>query len=327
VRTRREFFFLASIGACSLALPSLAQPQGKVWRIGFLGSGSAAGYAKQVEALRAGLRELGYIEGKNVLIEFRWADSDYARLPELANELARLNVDVIVTHQTAGTKAAKNATKTIPIVMARGGDPVAQGLVASLARPGGNITGTVNFSQELSAKRLELLKEALPHTQRVAVLFDPDNPSVGLNVHAMERAAKSLKLGLPRFAVGGPDEFTSAFAEMAKQRVDAVALPEDVLLNTYEGAISDLAAKHRLPSIGRKEFGEAGGLIGYGPNALEMFRRAGYYVDRILKGAKPADLPIEQPTKFEVLVNLKTAKALGLTIPQPFLMRADRVIE
>jgi putative ABC transport system substrate-binding protein len=303
-----------------------AQPA-KVARIGFLAPTSASSNADRVEALRAGLRDFGYVEGKNIVIEFRWADERYDRLPDLAAELVRLNVDVIVTAGTPAIRAVKNATTTIPIVMATSGDPVGFGFVASLARPGGNITGSSIFAPELSAKRLELLKETLPRAQRVAVLLNPDNSINERNLPAMERTARSLKVGLQRFEVRRPDEFKDVFSAMAKQRVDAVALPEDDFLNANRSGIAELVAKQRLPSIGRKEFAEAGGLIGYGVNFLDLYRQAATFVDKILRGAKPGDLPIEQPTKFELVINLKTAKALGLTIPQSVLARADEVIQ
>jgi putative ABC transport system substrate-binding protein len=303
-----------------------AQPA-KVARIGFLAPTSASSNADRVEALRAGLRDFGYVEGKNIVIEFRWADERYDRLPDLAAELVRLNVDVIVTAGTPAIRAVKNATTTIPIVMATSGDPVGFGFVASLARPGGNITGSSIFAPELSAKRLELLKETLPRAQRVAVLLNPDNSINERNLPAMERTARSLKVGLQRFEVRRPDEFKDVFSAIAKQRVDAVALPEDDFLNANRSGIAELVAKQRLPSIRRKEFAEAGGLIGYGVNFLDLYRQAATFVDKILRGAKPGDLPIEQPTKFELVINLKTAKALGLTIPQSVLARADEVIQ
>ena len=311
-----------------LTLAPLAEAQpAKVARIGFLAPTSASSNPERVEALWAGLRDLGYVEGKNIVIEFRWAEGKFDRLPDLAAELVRLKVDVIVTATTPGIRAAKNATTTIPIVMATSGDPVGFGFVASLARPGGNVTGSSLFAPELSAKRLELLKETLPRAQRVAVLLNPDNSINERNLPAMERTARSLKVGLQRFEVRRPNEFKDVFSAMAKQRVDAVALPEDDFLNANRSGIAELAAKQRLPSIGRKDFAEAGGLIGHGVNFPDLYRQAAIFVDKILKGAKPADLPIEQPTKFELIVNMKTARTLGLTIPQSVLARADQIIE
>ena len=304
-----------------------AQQPAKVSRIGFLGTESASGYASNVEAMRARLRELGYVEGKSIVIEFRWAEGKIDRLPELAAELVGLKVAVIVTHGTPGTLAAKRASTTIPIVMATVGDPVVTGLVASLARPGGNITGSTTYAPDLNAKRLELLKETMPRITKVAVLVNPDNPARESDFEPMEITAKSLKLGLQQFEVRGPNEFADAFAAMAKRRVGAIAIFQDGMLNANPRAIADLAAKHRLPSTGFKEFAEAGGLIGYGVNFPENYRRAAVFVDKILKGAKPADLPVERPMKFEFVINLQTAKQIGVTIPQSVLFRADKVIK
>ena len=328
LNTRRRIVLALGAGALAAPLASFAQQQAaKIARIGFLGTASASGWASRVEALRAGLRDLGYVEGKNIVIEFRWAKEKYDQLPDLAAELVRLKVDVLVTGGTPGTLAAKRATTTIPIVMAVSGDAVASGLVASLARPGGNITGSTFFVQELYAKRLELLKEAVPRITQVAVLLNPDNPASLTNIKQMEIAAKSMKVELQRFEVRGPNEFEGAFSAMAKRRVDAVEITDDPMLIVNARAIADLAAKKRLPSIGFKEYAEAGGLKAYGVNLLDMWRRAAYFVDRILKGTKPGDLPVEQPTKFELVINMKTAKALGIKLPPSILVRADRVIE
>jgi putative ABC transport system substrate-binding protein len=268
------------------------------------------------------------MEGQNLIVEFRWAGGQYERLPALAAELVGLPVDLLVTHGTPGTWAAKRTTTTMPIVMAISGDAVASGLVASLPRPGGNITGSTYFSPEVSAKGLELLKEALPLIRHVAVLVNPDNPQVtGPAVQAIARIAGSLKLELHPFEARGPSEFESVFAAMAKQRVDALVVADDSMLNDNRGGLAALGVKHRLPSTGIKTYAEAGGLIGYGVNFPKIFRRAAVFVDKILKGAKPADLPVEQATKFVLVLNLKTAKALGLTIPQSVLIRADEVIQ
>ena len=328
MNTRRKL--LISLGASALAAPlaAFAQQRGKVWRIGFLGAASASGMARRMDALRTGLRDLGYVEGKNLVIEYRWAEGKYERFPELAADLVRLKVDVIVTHGNPGIIAAKNATSTLPIVMAASADPVALGFVASLARPGGNVTGLTGIAPETVAKRLELLVDVFPRTKQVAVLFNPDNPGyIRLVFPVMEVAAASLKLGLQQFPVRGPGEFDSAFAAMAKIRVDAVVTTDDGVLAANFGAIAKLAAKMRLPSVGLPEFAEAGGLMAYGASRLESFRRAAYFVDRILKGAKPADLPVEQATRFETVLNQKTARALGIQFPQAVLARADRVIE
>ena len=319
---------IIALGASALAAPlsTFAQQQGKVWRIGFLGSESASGFRTRVDAVRAGLRDFGYEEGKNIVIEFRWAEGKNDRLPELAAELVRLNVDVLVTHSVT-TRAAKQATTTIPIVQATGGDLVAAGLVASLARPGGNITGSTYFGTELAAKRIEVIKDAFAHVTQVAVLVDPGNPGSKTRLQEMETTARSMKVTLHEFAVRGPHEFDSAFAAMVKKRVGAVAVLDFPIFNANAKTIADLAAKQRLPMIGNGEIAEAGGVIGYGANLLELFRRVGFFVDKILKGAKPGVIPVEQPTRFELVINMKTAKALGIKFPQTFLQRADRLIE
>ena len=320
---------LLALGAGALAAPfgSFAQQQGKVWRVGFLSSENPAAYKTRVEALRAGLRDFGYEEGKNLVIEFRWAEGKSERLPELVADLVRLNVDVIVTAGTLGVRAAKQATTTIPIVMASSGDAVATGLVASLARPGGNITGSAFFSPELSSKRLEMLKEAVPRITKVAYLMNPANPVAQANMKAMEITSRVLKIGLRQSEARGPSEFESAFAALAKQRVDALAVSQDTMIVTNYGAIADLAARHRLPSIGPVEFAEAEGFIGYGHSSLVLFRRSAYFVDKIFKGARPGDIPVELPTTFEMVVNMKTAKALGIKIPNSILARTDKIIE
>jgi putative tryptophan/tyrosine transport system substrate-binding protein len=275
-----------------------------------------------MESLRAGLRDLGYVEGKNLIIESRWADGNYDRLPKLAMELVGLKVDLILTSGTPGTRAAKSATATIPIIMVTSGDPVALGLVASLARPGGNITGASNFAPELSAKRVELIKEAFPSIQRVGVLFNPDNSINDRNLEAMEQTSKALKLGLQKFAVRSAGDF-----KMSKLPVDAVALPEDDFLSATKDNAVELVSKQRLPSIGRTDFAEAGGIIGYAVNFFDLYRRAAIFVDKIVKGAKPGELPVEQPRKFDFVINLKAANQLGLTISPNVLARADKVIK
>ena len=325
--TRRDS--LIALGASALAAPlvSFSQQPPKIARIGYLGQMSNVASAKEVDALRAGLRDLGYVEGKNVTIEFRWSEGRNERLPDLAAELVRLKVDVIVASGTPPSLAAKRATTTIPIVMTTVGDPVATGLVASLARPGGNATGTGIFSSELMVKLLDLLMEALPRTRRVGVLWNPTNPVQRISVEAMENTARRLNVEVQRFEARAPDEIESAFAAMAKQRVDAVVITQDGIFIQNPGLIADLAAKQRLPSIGVGQIAEAGGLLGYGVILLELNRRSAYFVDKILKGAKPGDLPVEQATKFEVVINVKTAKALGIKIPSSILLRADKVIE
>jgi putative tryptophan/tyrosine transport system substrate-binding protein len=326
--SRRTFISLLGGAAAAWSLPAWAQQQhAKVARIGFLGSTFASNWASRVDAFRLGLRGLGYVEGENVAIEFRWAEEKYDQLAELTADLIRLKVDVLVTYGTPGSLVAKRATTTIPIVMVHSGDAVAAGIVASLARPGGNLTGMTYFVPELMAKRMEMLKYVMPRISQVAILVKPDNPFFGTALRALEIPAKSLNIRLQQFEVSGPNDFEDAFAAMANRGVDAVVILEDAVFVSNARAIADLAAKYRLPSAGFNEFAEAGGLIGYGVDFLEMYRRAAVFVDKILKGAKPADIPVEQATKFAVVTNMKTAKALGLDVPTSLLLRSDEVIE
>ncbi len=325
--TRRALLFALGAGALVFPLFPLAQGQkAKIPRVGVLSVGTSSRATTQIEALRAGLRELGYVEGRNISFEFRSAEGNYDRLPEMAADLVRLNVDLIVSSGTPVTQAVKAATKTIPIVMIGVGDPVGTGLVASLARPGGNVTGTSNLSPPLMVKRLELLKEAHPAVRRVAVLLNPANPAQKLSFEAMETAARSLKVEIQKFEVRNLAEIRSAFSAMAKQRFDGVAVAHDTILLANAGTIAELAAKQRIASSGNIEYAGAGGLIGY-DSITDIYRYSATYVDKILKGAKPADLPVEQPSKFGVVVNMKTAKALGIKIPGSILVRADRVIK
>jgi putative ABC transport system substrate-binding protein len=319
----------ALVGAALFARPlsGLAQSPTKVARIGYLGDGFASDSARLVEAFRAGLRDFGYVEGKNFVIEFRWTEGKNERFLELATELVRLKVDVIVTPGTPGTLAAKRATTTIPIVTPVVGDAVDSGIVASLARPGGNVTGTTILSPELMAKRLELLMETLPRSRQVAVLINPDNPVQALSWQAMENSAKKMKVGVQKFEARRPNEFEGAFSAMARQRVDAVVISQDGVYIFNAKALADVAAKKGLPSIAFSEFAEVGGLIGYGVDLLEVWRRAAYFVDRILMGAKAGDIPVERPTTFRLVINLQAAKALGVQIPAAMLFRADRLIE
>lgn len=324
---RRHFIKL--VGGMAMACPFVlhAQPLARVARIGFLGSASAPGSAKSVEALRTGLRDLGYVEGKNIVIEFRWAEGRYDRLSALVTDLIRLKVDLIVTHGTPGTRAAKKATSTIPIVMAISGDAIATGLVTSLARPEANVTGSTFFIPQLNAKRLELVKEVCPYVARVAALSNPNNPVSKPIIPAMQAAATPLKLDFDIAQAQGPGEFDRAFASMAKRGVDAVVITEDGEFAASFGAIAALALANKLASIGAQEYAKAGGLIGYGVDLLGLYRRAAYFIDKILKGSRPADLPIEQPTRFELVINIKTAKTLGLEIAPAMLARADEAIE
>jgi putative ABC transport system substrate-binding protein len=324
---RRDFIQIATGAAATWPLATRAQPIHKVAHIGFLGSATAAGSSQAVRALREGLNALGYVEGKNILIEFRWAEGKYERLPALLSDLIRLNVDVLVTHGTPGTQAAKRATTTIPIVMAISGDAVATGIVTNLGRPDANITGSTFFLPELNAKRLELLKEVLPDITHVGALSNPANPVSVPVVSKLTVAATPLKLKVEVFNVHAPGDFVGAFETLAKSGVNAVTVTEDGEFAASFKTIAALAAGKKLPSIGSREYAEAGGFIGYGVNILSLYRRAAYFVDRILKGSKPADLPIEQPTRFDFVINLKTAKTLGLTVPPSLLSRGDALIE
>jgi ABC-type uncharacterized transport system substrate-binding protein len=320
-----------ALGAMLFAFnfPAHAQQPKKVHRIGFLASGDPV--SQSTEAIRLALRELGYIEGQNIAIEYRYAEGKQDRFPELAAELVRLKVDIIVV--VGGNRiipAAKNATKTIPIVMTGGGlDPVEAGLVESLARPGGNVTGLTDLGTELGGKRLELLKEAVPKVARVAVLYDPANPSSVLSVkEVLPVAARALGLTLEPWEVRDVTGFERLFAALSKERPDGLYVFGGQLLNNNQKRTAGFALKSRLPSIyNNRAAVDAGGLMYYGADVAENYRRVAYYVDKILKGAKPADLPVEQPTKFELVINLKTAKQIGLTIPQSLLYRADKVIK
>jgi putative ABC transport system substrate-binding protein len=304
-----------------------AQQSAKVPRIGFLFGLSPSVSTDRVEAFRQGLRELGYTEGKNIVIEYRWAEGKIERLPDLVTELVRLKVDVIVTTGPSPTRAAKEATVTIPIVMAWDYDPVGNGFVASLARPGGNITGLSTLAPEISGKQLELLKEIVPKVSRVAVLGSSTVPGNAQALRATELAAGALTVQLQYLDVLGPKDIETAFQAARKGRADAVLALASRVLFSHQTQVADLAVKSRLPAIyGDPEHVEAGGLMTYGVSITDLFRRAATYVDKILKRTKPGDLPVEQPKKFEFIINLKAAKQIGLTIPPNVLVRADRVI-
>ena len=327
---RRAFLGTLAGGLLAAPLAVVAQPAGKIHRVGFLSptSASDAENPGRLGALQEGLRELGYMEGQNIVIESRWAEGKYERLSGLATELVRLKVDVIVTYAPPAIQAAKQATATIPIVMAGVIDPVATGLVTSLARPGGNVTGLSLMAPELVGKQLEIVKEVVPMVSRVALLGNPANAGNAPQVRYAQDAARTLEVRLQTVEARGPGDIERAFAAMTRERAGAVIVLVDAMLVDHRIRIADLAAKHRLPSVyGLRDHAEAGGLLVYGGRDRDRFRRAATYVDRILKGAKPGDLPIEQPAKFELVINLKTAKALGLTIPQALLQRADQVIE
>jgi putative tryptophan/tyrosine transport system substrate-binding protein len=326
---RRSFITLLG-GAAAWPQAARAQQQaGKVPRIGFLGLTSPSDRPSLLDAFRQGLRELGWVEGQNIVIDYRYAEGRVDRLPDLAAELVRLEVDLIVSEGTQGVTAARNATETIPIVMITVRDPVGTGLIASLARPGGNVTGmSGSAGLEIVAKQLELLKETVPKIRRVAILSNPANAYHPLANREVTVAARSLGVQLQLLEARGPTEFDGAFAAMATERVEALLVVSDAIFNSHRTRLADLAARSRLPAAyGVRESVEAGGLMSYGTSFLDLYRRSAAYVDKILKGAKPADLPVEQPTKFELVINLKTAKALGLTVPDTLLARADEVIE
>jgi putative ABC transport system substrate-binding protein len=308
-----------------------AQSPGKVYRIGVLGPGSVSGDRRPLEAFREGLRELGWIEGQNIAIERRLAEGQFDRLPDLATELVRLKVDVIAAATAPAVAAAKSATTTIPIVMLTVADPVGRGFVTSLSRPGGNVTGvTYGVGTDTFGKGLELLREAVPRIRRVAVLSNPDGPTQSLMVTSVKSTARSLGLKLQLVDARGPAQFDGAFAAMAKEGAEALLVVTDptYLLPGAAARLADLAIKTRLPSMhSQRPPVEAGGLMSYGPSIVALFRRAAGHVDKILKGARPGDLPVEQPTTFELVINLRTAKALGLTIPPTVLARADEIVQ
>ena len=324
---RRRKLMLLLGGAMTAPLTARAQQAGKVYRIVFLGD-SPAVYPDAIEAFRQGLRDLGYVEGRNIAIEYRWAEGKPERMRELAEELVRLKVDVIIVPGSIYTEAAKRATSTIPIVFLGHADPVATGHATSLARPGGNITGLSIMLKEASVKSLELLKQAVPGLARIAVIFDPATPSHGPILKAIEAASPLLGLQVQPVAVRSATEFDSAFLAIVQGRADAVLVLTTPLFVAGAQPLAELALTHKLPSVFTpRENVEAGGLMSYSPNRADYYRRGAIYVDKILKGANPADLPVEQPTRFQLVVNLKTAKALGLTIPESFLSRVDEVIE
>jgi putative ABC transport system substrate-binding protein len=321
--------FVIGVGALLVEpLGVEARQAGKVSHIGVLAAGGPTMYSARYEAFRRGLRELGYVEGQTIAIEYRYAEAKFERLPDLAGDLVRLNVDVILASSAPETGAAKRATTSIPIVFGLHGDPVGAGHVASLAKPGGNITGLATMAPDLSGKRLGLLKEAFPRIARVAVLWNSANRAKAEDWRETQGAAHALGVTLQSREVRGPDDFPSAFSSMTTQRPDAFLTLDDPLLLNSRTSIVAFAANQRLPAIyPQRDYTDAGGLMSYGPSISDLFRRAASYVDKILKGAKPGDLPIEQPNKFEFVINLKTAKALGLTIPSSLLLRADQVIE
>ena len=316
---------ILALGFLAAPAPAEAQPTGKVYRIGYLAMFPAP---PGREAFLQGLRDLGRIEGQNITIEYRYAHGRLEQLLDLVAELVRLKVDLIVAVSPQPVQAAKEATTTVPIVMVAVADPVTYGFVTSLARPGGNITGVSLLLPELSAKRLELLREMVPKLSRAAVLWNAANPFRALDLKVAQAGARALGVTLQSLGVRGPDDFDRAFEAASRERARALITLEDPLTFAHRTRIVGLAAKHRLPAIyGLREYVDAGGLMSYAPILLDNFRRAATYVDKILKGTKPADLPVEQPTKFELVINMRTAKAIGLKIPQSLLLRADQVIQ
>jgi putative tryptophan/tyrosine transport system substrate-binding protein len=327
--SRRDLLVVLGASALSAPLACFAQPQDKVWRIGMLETVSPELNAANLAAFRQALRELGYVEGRNLVIEYRSADGRSERFPGLAAELVGLKVDLIVARGTPASLASKNATRTTPVIMTAAGDPVDTGLVPSLAHPGGNVTGLSSVAINLEAKRLGLLRELVPGMARIAALYDmssrPGNP---LQWKEIETAARALGVQPQLLDARKPEDLGPAFDAASRQRADGLVVGQQGLFQANRQLIVELAAKHRLPAIYRSmDFIEAGGLMAYGPSYPDLYRRAASYVDKIFRGAKPSDLPIEQPTKFELIINLKTAKALGLTIPPPLLLRADEVIQ
>jgi putative ABC transport system substrate-binding protein len=320
------------VAACILAAPLVTEAQSakKVYRIGYLSMDSASGTAnpRRLEAFRQGLRDLGWVEGQNIVIEYRYAEGRVELMPGLARELVQLNVDVIAASPTGAALAARNATGTIPIVAMSLAEPVALGLVASLARPGGNVTGVAyGVDTDIFGKQLELLREAAPKIRRVAVLSNP-SPAQQHIVASVKTAARSLGVQLQLLEARGPGEFDGAFAAMAKERAGGLLVVGDPMFFLHRARLSELALKHRLPSMSTQgQWVEAGGLMAYGPSMPDLYRRAASYIDKIFKGARPADLPVEQPTKFELAINVTTAQALGVTIPPPLRQRADQLVE
>jgi putative ABC transport system substrate-binding protein len=324
---RRRAFITLLLGAAAWPLAARAQQSGRLKTIAFLGPNTLSAASDWVAALAQRLRELGWVEGRTITIEYRWAEGREERFTEIAAEFARLKVDIIVTSGTPAVMALKKATSVIPIVFATAGDPVGSGLVASLARPGGNVTGLATLANELAGKRLEILREIVPDLRRLAIMGNVGNPFTVLELGEIESAARTLDVGVVRLEIRRAQDLAPAF-EALKSRADALYVCTDALANTNRIRINIAALGERLPTMhGSRDYVEAGGLISYGPNFPDMFRRTADYVDKILRGAKPGDLPVEQPTKFDLVVNLTTAKALRLEVPPTLLTRADEVIE
>lgn len=327
-QTRRRQFLIAA-GALAASLVARAQRPGRMFQIGYVGNSTPSAESALVEAFRQGLRERGYTEGKDIVVHYRWAEGSNDRVASVIAEFVGLNVDVIVTSGTLAPLAAKKATGTIPVVMAVSGDPVASGIVASLSRPGGNVTGLSTQYTDLEGKRLEILRELVPGLNRLAILANPAQPFTQVTLKVAQAAADAVRVSTQVHEVRTADEFERVFAAIAKSKPDAMAVLADrPFFFSNRAHIVRLAAQHRLPAVHPfPEFVAEGGLVFYGPSFVDLYRRAGTYIDKILKGSKPADLPIEQPTVFELIINLKTARALGIRIPQTLLLRANRVIE
>ncbi len=326
--SRRKLLVAFGAGAVAAPLVSFAQLPAKVHRIGYLSASSAEADKNRFTHFQRGMQELGYIEGKNIVIEQRYAAGQFEKIPELTTELIRLKVDVLVVYGDTAILAAKNATSTIPIVMTVHPDPVGDGLIASLARPGGNVTGQSDLHTVLATKRLEILKEVVPSASRIAVFYHAANPTLLRQLKDIQDIAPAFRITVLSVPVTGPDDFDRAFSMMRKERAAGLMVLGSPLIGIHRRQILDLAAKSRLPAIYTvSENPDAGGLMSYGANFHELWRRAAYFVDKILKGAKPVDLPVEQPTRFELVINMKTAKALGIRIPNSILVRVTKMIE
>jgi putative ABC transport system substrate-binding protein len=326
MNNRRRLVIVLGAGALAAPLTSFAQERGKLWRIGILWDSPAA-FPGVIEAFRQGLRDLGYVEGRTITIEYRWTEGKPQRMRELAEELVRRRVDVIVAPTSIYTAAAKRATATIPIIFLVHADPIGSGDVASLARPGGNLTGLTTMMTETNVKLLELLKETVPGLSRVAVIFDPDTPSHIVGLKAVQVAGPALGLQIQPVAIRSATEFDSAFSAIVRERAGGVLVLTSSIFVAGAKRLAEFAMMHKLPLFGAIPQVEAGGLMSFGPDRADLWRRGAIYVDKILKGAKPADLPVQQPTKFELVINMKTAKALGIKIPNSILLRADKLIE
>ena len=325
---RRTFLGSLTLGICGVAQAAGAQQSGRQYKVGFLGNSTAALEATLVRAFRDGLRELGYVEGRNIVIEYRWAEGEYARFPALIAELLGLKVDVIVTAGTPAALAVTRATTSIPLVMVAVGDPVGTGIVPSLSHPGGNITGLTSISAEMEGKRLELLREVVPGVSHIAVLWNAANPIQEIQERATRTAAQVLRMKMLSLGVRTIEQIKDALATIVHDRPDALLVLADRLFLHHRALIMDFATRHRLPGVhAYRELVESGGLMSFGPSYAGMHRRAAYFVDRILKGTKPADLPVERPPTFELVINVKAAKALGVTIPPPVLLRATELIQ